>query len=134
MSLKQDKNTRKLDTRNHSIYTKRRHRGMWKLQTNLHNENHIQNMVRDNNAGINQDRAHTRKEQSICLKRRNIHNRLHHQGGTIRRKCQPRCRNLTNGLIKSIWGDQQNAPMENTIQERNTNRHDKTHKTRTPIH
>ena len=74
----------------------------------------------------------TRYNQFGRLQRRDIRNRRHHRGRAIHRKCHKRSQNPINGPIKSIRRDQQNAPMGNTIQERNTNIHDKTHKTRTP--
>ena len=43
---------------------------MRELQANLPNENHIQNMVGANHAKTNQDRAYTRKKQSIRIQRR----------------------------------------------------------------
>ena len=104
---------------------------MWTLQTNLPNAHHIQDMGRAINAKTNQDHAHPHEKHPIRLKRRDIQHRSHNQGCAIRRKCQQRCQN-TNGPIKSIWHDQQNAPMDNTIKERNTNRYDQTHKTRPP--
>jgi len=45
---------------------------MWKLQTNLSNANHMQNMARSNNTKTNRDHAHTHKAQSIWLQRRGI--------------------------------------------------------------
>ena len=53
---------------------------MWKLQTNLPNENHIQDMVRTNNSKTNQDNAHTHEKQPIWLQRRDIHHRRHNPG------------------------------------------------------
>ena len=42
-------------------------RGMWKLQTQMHNANHIQDLAMTNNEKDNQDPAITNKQQSIWI-------------------------------------------------------------------
>ena len=88
-------------------------------------------MVSTNRQEINLDHAHTHKQQSIWILRRNRRDRRNNQDWAVRRTGQSRCQNTAHGPLQSIRRDNQDASLGNTIQGRATHRNDKTHQKRT---
>ena len=56
---------------------------MWKLQTNMHHANYIQNMDRADREKTHQDHAHNDEKQPIRIQRRGIRNRCNNQDRAI---------------------------------------------------